>query len=45
MHPELNHREISQMLLRAEIAGGLDIAMALTGELGKPSATSPGKLG
>lgn len=43
MHPELNHREISQLLIRAEMAGGLDIAMAITGELDKPSAAAPGK--
>lgn len=29
MHPELDHREISQMLVRAELAGGLDIASLL----------------
>jgi hypothetical protein len=38
MHPELNHREISQMLIRAELAGGLDIAMAASGELKQPGA-------
>lgn len=26
MHPELDYREISQMLVRSELAGGLDIA-------------------
>ncbi|MDA7415905.1 ParD-like family protein [Xenophilus arseniciresistens] len=26
LHPELDHREIAQMLVRAELAGGLDIA-------------------
>jgi hypothetical protein len=30
MHPDLNHREISQLLVRAELEGGLDIAVALT---------------
>ncbi len=29
LHPELDHREICQMLVRAELAGGLDIAMAV----------------
>jgi hypothetical protein len=29
MHPELDHREISQLLVRAEMAGGLDIASTL----------------
>lgn len=43
MHPELNHREISQLLIRAEIAGGLDLSMAATGELDKPSVAAPGK--
>lgn len=43
MHPELNHREISQLLIRAEIAGGLNIAMAATGEFDKPSAAAHGK--
>lgn len=28
MYPELNHREICQLLIRAELAGGLDITMA-----------------
>jgi hypothetical protein len=40
MHPELNHREISQLLIRAELAGGLDIAMAARGELDQPGATA-----
>jgi hypothetical protein len=31
MHPELNHREICQRLIQAELAGGLDIAAALGG--------------
>lgn len=46
MHPELNHREICQLLIRAELAGGLDIAMAVTGQAGKadkPRAASTGK--
>ncbi len=43
MHPELNHREISQLLIRAELAGGLDIAMAVTGELDKASTSASGK--
>ena len=29
LHPELNHREIAQLLVRAELAGGLDLAAAL----------------
>lgn len=43
MHPELDHREICQLLIRAELAGGLDIAMAATAQPGKPRATSTGK--
>ena len=43
MHPELNHREICQMLVRAELAGGLDLAMAATPALGKSDASSSGK--
>jgi hypothetical protein len=45
MHPELDHREICQLLIRAELAGGLDItmAMAATPQPGKPRAASAGK--
>lgn len=32
MHPELDHREICQLLIRAELAGGLTIAMAAKAE-------------
>ncbi|BFO55005.1 MULTISPECIES: ParD-like family protein [Comamonadaceae] len=28
LHPELDHQQICQMLVRAELAGGLDIATA-----------------
>lgn len=28
LHPDLNHREISLLLIRAEQAGGLDLASA-----------------
>lgn len=38
MHPELNHRDICQLLIRAELAGGLDLAWALSGQPGKPGA-------
>lgn len=37
MHPELDHREICQLLIRAELAGGLDIGGTVTGQLGKPA--------
>lgn len=40
MYPELNHREICQLLIRAELAGGLDITVAATAQLGKPGASS-----
>ena len=43
MHPELDHREICQLLIRAELAGGLDIAVAATAQAGKPRASSAGK--
>ncbi|WP_294771516.1 ParD-like family protein [uncultured Rhodoferax sp.] len=43
MHPELNHREICQLLVQAELTGGLDIAGALAGRAGKPVASSAGK--
>jgi len=43
MHPELDHREICQLLIRAELAGGLDIALAVSGQPGKPHASSTGK--
>ncbi|RYF80324.1 MAG: hypothetical protein EOO29_14295 [Comamonadaceae bacterium] len=35
LHPDLDHREICQLLVRAELAGGLDLATALA-----PSAQS-----
>jgi len=42
MHPEMDHREICQMLVRAELAGGLDIAGAVAepGGGGKPGRSS-----
>ena len=43
MHPELDHREICQLLIRAELAGGLDITVAATPHPGKPRASSTGK--
>jgi len=39
MHPELDYREICQLLIRAELAGGLDIAGAVTGQLGRPDTS------
>ena len=43
MYPDLDHREISQLLIRAELAGGLDIAQALAAKAGKPRASATGK--
>ena len=39
MHPELNHRDICQLLIQAELNGGLDITGAMAGRVGKPSAS------
>ncbi len=36
IHPELDYREICQLLIRAELAGGLGIAGAVTDQIGKP---------
>ena len=43
MHPELDHRDICQMLIRAELAGGLDIVAAVTAEPAKVRAPAAGK--
>ena len=43
MHPELDHREICQLLIRAELAGGLDITMAATPSAAKPVTARAGK--
>ncbi|MCR6477788.1 ParD-like family protein [Variovorax sp. ZS18.2.2] len=45
MHPELDYREVCQLLIQAELAGGLDIASAVTAQSGKPRspATANGK--
>ena len=36
MHPDLDYRDICQMLIRAELAGGLDIAAAVADQAAKP---------
>jgi hypothetical protein len=36
MHPDLDYREICQLLVQAELAGGLNINMAVTGQLSNP---------
>lgn len=38
LHPSLDHRDIYQMLVQAELAGGLDIAMAMS-----PPSLTPGR--
>ncbi len=43
MHPELDHREICQLLVRAEMAGGLDIASVLGAPPGAPRAPASGR--
>jgi glutaredoxin-related protein len=42
MYPELDHREICQLLVKAELAGGLDIVATVTAAepAGKPRATA-----
>ena len=44
LHPELDHREICQLLVRAELAGGLDITAAVAeGGAGQPKLPQIGK--
>ena len=43
MHPDLDYREICQLLVQAELAGGLDIVTAATAQAGKPRPASAGK--
>ncbi|RQO38687.1 hypothetical protein DBV14_31775 [Variovorax sp. KBW07] len=44
MHPELDYREICQLLIQAELSGGLDVAVVATGQLGKrPRAAATDK--
>lgn len=43
LRPELDHREICQLLVQAELAGGLDIVVAATPQLGKLRASAAGK--
>ncbi|KRD15113.1 MULTISPECIES: ParD-like family protein [Acidovorax] len=43
MYPDLDHREICQLLVRAELAGGLDVALAATAQLDKAGARPAGK--
>lgn len=43
LYPELNHREICQLLIRAELAGGMDVSMAVEAMPGKSRSSSTGK--
>ena len=51
MYPELDHREICRLLIKAELAGGLDIVTTVTAAVTAPetaavaaaAAASPGK--
>jgi hypothetical protein len=44
LHPQLDHRDICQLLVQTELAGGLDIAVAATVQPGRPPrASAPGK--
>lgn len=43
MHPELDHRDICQLLIRAELAGCLDISVAVAAQPGKPGESPAGK--
>ncbi|KLN57258.1 ParD-like family protein [Variovorax paradoxus] len=43
MHPELDYREICQLLIQAELAGGLDIAVAVSTQPARPRGSSTGK--
>jgi ParD-like antitoxin of type II bacterial toxin-antitoxin system len=36
LHPDLDYREICQLLVQAELAGGLNINMAVAGQLSSP---------
>jgi glutaredoxin-related protein len=43
MHPDLDYREVCQLLVQAELAGGLDIVTAATAQGGKPRPSPAGK--
>jgi len=43
MHPDMDYRQICQLLIQAELAGGLDVAATVTAQAGKPRAASNGK--
>ncbi|WP_225783195.1 ParD-like family protein [Xenophilus sp. Marseille-Q4582] len=44
LYPDLDHREINRLMVRAELAGGLDLAAALApAASGAPSKPAPGR--
>ncbi|BEP55788.1 ParD-like family protein [Variovorax sp. V118] len=44
MHPDLDYREVCQLLIQAELSGGLDIAATVTAAPpGKPRGPANGK--
>jgi hypothetical protein len=43
MHPEMDHREICQLLIQAELAGGLDVVASVTSKRGNPREPSTGR--
>ena len=43
MHPELDYRDICQLMIKAELAGGLDITMAATAPPARARASTTGK--
>lgn len=43
LHPGLDHRAICQLLVHAELAGGLDLDRALAEPPAKPRGASTGK--
>ena len=40
MHPELDYRDICQLLIRAELTGGLDITAAATATTATPTSST-----
>ena len=43
MHPDLDHREICQLLIKAELAGGLDLLAAGTPLVRQARTSSAGR--
>ncbi|WPB55497.1 ParD-like family protein [Xylophilus sp. GOD-11R] len=43
LHPDLDHREIARLLVKAEQAGGLDLAAAMTASPAPVARTPAGK--